>query len=124
MSRYSNIHLVGVRPPATALDAQSWRDLEPATKGGSHFGVANENAKPFRIHCANHLEQVLRTLIARPLYCGSRCRHSQYVAELREMGVDIETEGFRADDKSVREIYGVYFLRSQVRLFDMSELVK
>ena len=114
MQRYSIVNEPGIRPPANARDAQAWRDLEPASPGGSTFEFPTKDGEPRRINASKHLEQVLRTLMKAPLYCGSRCRLSHYVMELRELGVDIETEGFRSEVETGRQTYGVWFLRSNI----------
>ena len=112
--RYSIIHPVGVKPPSNALAAGAYHHLERATQGGAQFTVKEGDRKPFPVRVSKHTEQVLRTLIKRPLYCGSRCRLSQYVSALRDLGVGIDTEGYRADVETGRDTYGVYFLRSTV----------
>ncbi len=114
MNRYSEIHEAGVRPPANALDAQSWKDLVPSSPGYTAFSVTNGDQKPRVVMCSSHLTQTMRTLIERPLYAASRCRLSHYVSELRSAGVLIDTIGYRNDDETGRRLFGVWFLRSKV----------
>ncbi len=114
MDRYSEIHEAGVRPPANALDAQSWKDLAQSSPGYTAFSVTNGDQKPRVIKTSSHLTQTMRTLIERPLFAASRCRLSQYVSELRSVGVLINTVGYRDDEETGRRLYGVWFLQSKV----------
>ncbi|MEP6019257.1 MAG: hypothetical protein ABJ251_12360 [Paracoccaceae bacterium] len=109
--RYSKLHEQGTKPPVNTLDSEAWHNLPPASKQGAVFTVRNKNEKPFSITVKGHAEQVARALMERPMKSASRCRISQYVAALRSMGLEIDTEGFRTGS---RESYGVYMMRSQL----------
>jgi len=111
--RYSKLNPVGIKPPSNTLDVDRWSDLESATKNGTKFVIQEEDFETKEVHVSSHTEQLLRTLCKRPVKASSRCRLSQYKAALIELGVQIDCEGYRSDDRG-RDSYGVYFLRSRV----------
>lgn len=118
MSRYSIIHPAGVKPPSIALSAEAWRDLEPATSNGTKFEIKQADGQTLTYWAKDHTEQVLRTLTKRPVLSASRCRISQYTSEMRNAGINIDTEGFRDHPTTGQRIYGMYVLRDAVSPFD------
>ena len=114
MPRYSIIHPSGVLHPAGALSAERWADLKPATSTGTKFVVSKPDGTELTFWADKHTEQVIRTLIERPLLSASRCRLSQYTSHLRELGVAIDTVGFRDHPTTGQRIYGMYELADKV----------
>ena len=71
------------------------------------------------ITLSKRIRQVLDTLMRGPVHCASPVRISDMVYLLREdYGLDIETKMYPGDPATGAGTYGVYFLRSDVRVID------
>ena len=49
---------------------------------------------------------------------ASRCHISEYVSGLRDLGVTIDTVGFRNHPKTGQQIYGMYELQDKITVVE------
>jgi hypothetical protein len=103
-----------IRPPASALRVESWRDL-PKDGAAARYKITREDGGVNFITLAKGNRIILDALLKQPVYCASPVRISDRVCVLRrEYSVPITREMYENDAATDRAKFGVYFLNGRV----------
>ena len=91
----------------------------PQARDQAMYQIQNGDQKPRVAALDKRKRQIMDLLMQGPVYCASPVRISDVVHILkRETGLEVETRFYPGDKATGAGDYGVYFLKSQVRLLN------
>lgn len=106
------------KPTKDTLRIMRVTDL-PQARDQAMYQIQNGDQKPRVVTLEKRKRQIMDLLMQGPVYCASPVRISDVVHILkREVGLDVETRFYPGDKATGSGDYGVYFLKSQVRLLN------